>query len=91
MTCQFSFVGPLCRGSPSPSTFTPQLPHVNPPRPITTDDLERDRVLSQRIALFGWLEEHHLDVPEGEGGKGFLMFAEQGSDFLLLMLLCVRT
>ncbi|KIM44474.1 hypothetical protein M413DRAFT_442446 [Hebeloma cylindrosporum] len=58
-------------------TFTPQLPLATPPRPITTDDLERDRVLSQRIALFGWLEEKHLDVPEGEGGKGFLMFAEQ--------------
>ncbi|PPQ68408.1 hypothetical protein CVT26_006080 [Gymnopilus dilepis] len=58
-------------------TFTPQLKHANPPRPITTDDLERDRVLSQRIALFGWLEEKHLDIPEGEGSKGFLMFAEQ--------------
>ncbi|KAF8874457.1 hypothetical protein CPB84DRAFT_1817900 [Gymnopilus junonius] len=58
-------------------TFTPQLKLANPPRPITTDDLERDRVLSQRIALFGWLEEKHLDIPEGEGSKGFLMFAEQ--------------
>ncbi|KDR80762.1 hypothetical protein GALMADRAFT_241195 [Galerina marginata CBS 339.88] len=58
-------------------TFTPQLVHTIPPRPITTDDLERDRVLSQRIALFGWLEEKHLDIPEGEGSKGFLMFAQQ--------------
>ncbi|KAF9038495.1 hypothetical protein BJ165DRAFT_1393612 [Panaeolus papilionaceus] len=58
-------------------TFTPQLAQAVPPRPITTDDLERDRVLSQRIALFGWIEEKHLDVPEGEGGKGFLMFAQQ--------------
>lgn len=70
---------------PSSSTFTPQLPLANPPRPITTDDLERDRVLSQRIALFGWLEEKHLDVPEGEGSNGFLMFAEQGSKTLLFM------
>jgi len=58
-------------------TFTPQLAHANPPRPITTDDLERDRVLSQRIALFGWLEEKNLDIPEGEGSNGFLMFAQQ--------------
>ncbi|KAF8159428.1 hypothetical protein B0H34DRAFT_703412 [Crassisporium funariophilum] len=58
-------------------TFTPQLVHANPPRPITTDDLERDRVFTQRIALFGWLEERHLDIPEGEGSKGFLMFAQQ--------------
>jgi hypothetical protein len=63
------------------STFTPQLEHAQPPRPITTDDLERDKVLSQRIALFGWIEEKHLDIPEGEGGKGFLMFAQQGAAF----------
>ncbi|KAF9006165.1 hypothetical protein BDQ17DRAFT_1389729 [Cyathus striatus] len=41
-------------------TFTPQVARSIPPRPITADDLERDRVLSQRIALFGWLEEKHL-------------------------------
>ncbi|KAJ3491805.1 hypothetical protein NLJ89_g11305 [Agrocybe chaxingu] len=63
-------------------TFTPQLVHAVPPRPITTDDLERDRVLSQRIALFGWIEEKHLDIPEGEGSKGFLMFAQQGDRFI---------
>src|SRR3984957_2976502 len=60
------------------SIFTPQVIRAVPPRPITCDDLERDRVLSQRIALFGWIEEKHLDVPEGEGSKGFLMFAQQG-------------
>ncbi|KAJ3565077.1 hypothetical protein NP233_g7873 [Leucocoprinus birnbaumii] len=58
-------------------TFTPQVVRAHPSRPITTDDLERDRVLSQRIALFGWLEEKHLDIPEEEGSKGFLMFAQQ--------------
>ncbi|GLB41656.1 putative protein with domain present in VPS9 [Lyophyllum shimeji] len=58
-------------------TFTPQVARAVPPRPITADDLERDRVLSQRIALFGWIEEKHLDIPEGEGGAGFLLFAEQ--------------
>jgi hypothetical protein len=40
--------------------------------------LERDRVLAQRMALFGWIEEKHLDVPEEDGSKGFLMFAQQG-------------
>ncbi|EPQ56270.1 hypothetical protein GLOTRDRAFT_74843 [Gloeophyllum trabeum ATCC 11539] len=58
-------------------TFTPAVARAVPPRPVTTDDLERDRVLAQRIALFGWIEEKHLDVPEGEGSKGFLMFAQQ--------------
>ncbi|KAI0738447.1 hypothetical protein C8Q80DRAFT_1113260 [Daedaleopsis nitida] len=58
-------------------TFTPQVARSVPPRPVTTDDLERDRVLEQRIALFGWIEAKHLDVPEGEGSEGFLMFAQQ--------------
>jgi hypothetical protein len=58
-------------------TFTPQIAHANPPRPITTDDLERDRVLAQRIALFGWIEPLHLDVPTAEGSNGFLLFAQQ--------------
>ncbi|KAI0820764.1 hypothetical protein BC628DRAFT_822463 [Trametes gibbosa] len=58
-------------------TFTPQVAKAVPPRPVTADDLERDRVLSQRIALFKWIEPNHLDVPEGEGSEGFLMFAQQ--------------
>ncbi|KIP01499.1 hypothetical protein PHLGIDRAFT_131242 [Phlebiopsis gigantea 11061_1 CR5-6] len=58
-------------------TFTPQVARMIPPRPITTDDLERDRVLSQRIALFRWIETDHLDIPEGPGSEGFLMFAQQ--------------
>lgn len=49
-----------------------------PSQPITTDDLERDRVFSQRVRLFGWIREKHLDVPEGEAAQGFLGFAEQG-------------
>jgi hypothetical protein len=69
------------------STFTPQVAHAVPPRPITADDLERDRVLSQRIALFGWIEEKHLDLPEGEGSAGFLMFAQQGQLFRIVSFL----
>ncbi|ADV23481.1 Hypothetical protein CGB_G3250C [Cryptococcus gattii WM276] len=55
-------------------TFTPQLVTS---QPITTDDLERDRVFSQRVRLFGWIREKQLDVPEGEAAQGFLGFAEQ--------------
>ncbi|KAJ7224138.1 hypothetical protein GGX14DRAFT_648637 [Mycena pura] len=58
-------------------TFTPQVLHAVPRRQITADDLERDTVLTQRIALFGWIRETHLDVPVGEGSNGFLMFAQQ--------------
>lgn len=68
------------------STFTPQVARTTPPRPFNPDDLERDRVLAQRIYLFGWVEEMHLDVPVGEGSEGFVHFAEQGilRDFLYL-------
>ncbi|KAJ7917528.1 hypothetical protein B0H13DRAFT_1994834 [Mycena leptocephala] len=58
-------------------TFTPAVAQAVPRRQITADDLERDRVLTQRIALFGWIQETHLDIPVGEGGNGFLMFAQQ--------------
>ena len=38
-------------------------------------------MLAQRISLFGWIEEKHLDVPEEDGSKGFIMFAQQGNRF----------
>lgn len=69
----------VCRLAPlvaaDRSTFTPQLHEGHP---ITTDDLERDAVFAQRVRLFGWVREKHLDVPEGEAAQGFLGFAEQG-------------
>lgn len=62
-------------------TFTPNLPLLNPPRPVTADDLERDRVLSQRIVLFQWVKPSHLDAIELENDDpavvGFLDFAQQ--------------
>ncbi|KAG8755584.1 hypothetical protein FRC12_010847 [Ceratobasidium sp. 428] len=42
-------------------TFSPQISRSG--KPVTTDDLERDRVLKQRIALFGWIRPEHLDIP----------------------------
>ncbi|CAE6524318.1 unnamed protein product [Rhizoctonia solani] len=42
-------------------TFTPQIARSG--RPVTTDDLERDRVLKQRIGLFQWIRPEHLDIP----------------------------
>ncbi|KAG8919263.1 hypothetical protein FRC00_011572 [Tulasnella sp. 408] len=60
-------------------TFTPQIDQAA--HPVTTDDLERDHVLRQRMKLIGWVKEEHLDVPTGEGSTGFLNFAQQGSIF----------
>ncbi|KAG8705815.1 hypothetical protein FRC08_001442 [Ceratobasidium sp. 394] len=42
-------------------TYSPQIARSG--KPVTTDDLERDRVLKQRIALFGWIRPEHLDIP----------------------------
>lgn len=47
---------------------------------VQTDDLERDRVLKQRINLFTWVTEEHLDVPRGDHSKGFIDFAMQGEE-----------
>jgi hypothetical protein len=51
------------------------------PRPVAVDDLEHDRVLEQRIVPIRWIEPAHLDIPDGHGRSGFLMFAQQGSSY----------
>ena len=61
-------------------TFTPAVAQTSRRAQITADDLERDRVLEQRIRLLSWIEPNHLDVPASEqAGEGFLGFAQQGS------------
>jgi Rab5 GDP/GTP exchange factor len=44
------------------------------------DDVERDRVLAERIEIFDWVGPQELDIPEAmvEGGEKFLQLAEQG-------------
>ncbi|SAM85622.1 related to VPS9 (involved in vacuole trafficking) [Ustilago bromivora] len=59
-----------------PYTFTPALQKEGR-WAVQTDDLERDRVLRQRILLFGWLSEEHLDVPVGNHSRGFIEFSIQ--------------
>jgi Rab5 GDP/GTP exchange factor len=48
------------------------------------DDIERDRVLAERIEIFDWVGPKELDIPEGmvEGGERFLGLAEQGMNTL---------
>ena len=50
------------------------------------DDIERDRVLTERIEIFDWVGPKELDIPEGmvEGGERFLGLAEQGIKPLLM-------
>ncbi|KAI9273867.1 hypothetical protein EDC94DRAFT_672518 [Helicostylum pulchrum] len=42
----------------------------------TTDDKERDEIIYQKISIFRWIREKHLDIPETEHNESFLSFAE---------------
>lgn len=43
------------------------------------EDIERDDVLTQRINIYGWVKEAHLDIPPiEESGRRFLKLAQQG-------------
>ncbi|MCJ1312873.1 hypothetical protein MMC25_006549 [Agyrium rufum] len=42
------------------------------------EDIERDDVLNQKVQIYGWVKEEHLDIPPvGERGKRFLVLAQQ--------------
>jgi len=43
------------------------------------EDIERDDVLEQKVRIYGWVQEEHLDIqPVSEGGRRFLHLAQQG-------------
>ena len=43
------------------------------------EDIERDEVLAQKVRIYGWVKEEHLDIaPVGESGRRFLTLAQQG-------------
>ena len=43
------------------------------------EDIERDEILAQKVRIYGWVEEVHLDIPPiAESGRRFLPLAEQG-------------
>lgn len=43
------------------------------------EDVERDEILAQKIGIYGWVREEHLDIPPvSESGKRFLKLAQQG-------------
>jgi hypothetical protein len=46
------------------------------------EDVERDEVLAQKVSIYGWIKEEHLDIPAvGDSGKRFLVLAQQGMPF----------
>jgi hypothetical protein len=43
------------------------------------EDVERDDIVAQKIKIYGWVKEEHLDIPQiGDSGKRFLKLAQQG-------------
>lgn len=43
------------------------------------EDVERDDVLAQKIRIYSWVREQHLDIPQlGSNGRRFLTLAQQG-------------
>lgn len=43
------------------------------------EDIERDEILSQKVSIYGWVQEEHLDIrPVGDSGRRFLTLAQQG-------------
>ncbi|XP_044724661.1 vacuolar sorting protein 9 (VPS9) domain-containing protein [Hirsutella rhossiliensis] len=58
-------------------TFSPA---ISPPKPIPghQEDVERDDILAQKINIYGWVKEEHLDIPPfGDSGRRFLKLAQQ--------------
>lgn len=46
------------------------------------EDVERDEVLAQKVRIYGWVREEHLDMkPFGDKGLKFLKLAQQGTYF----------
>ncbi|PBP28282.1 hypothetical protein BUE80_DR000694, partial [Diplocarpon rosae] len=42
------------------------------------EDVERDEILAQKVSIYGWIKEEHLDIPAvGDSGKRFLVLAQQ--------------
>ncbi|KAL9934548.1 hypothetical protein V8E36_006323 [Tilletia maclaganii] len=57
-------------------TFTPAVMREGK-WAVQTDDLERDRIIKDRILLFSWVRPEHLDIPVSEHTAGFVEFAAQ--------------
>jgi Rab5 GDP/GTP exchange factor len=42
------------------------------------EDIERDEILAQKVKIYGWVKEEHLDIPSvGPSGERFLKLAQQ--------------
>jgi hypothetical protein len=80
----FSPAIPPLAGSPRKSGRSGRLqadaanPHGPGRRGQHQEDVERDDVIAQKIRIYGWIQEDHLDIkPVGDKGKKFLSLAQQ--------------
>ncbi|KAJ2817244.1 hypothetical protein IWW50_006234, partial [Coemansia erecta] len=44
--------------------------------PSTSDDSDKDHVLREKMSLFRWIREDHLDIPRSPQNAAFLQFAK---------------
>ncbi|ORY04849.1 hypothetical protein K493DRAFT_404578, partial [Basidiobolus meristosporus CBS 931.73] len=44
--------------------------------PLTADDVEKDDILNQKVQLYRWIKEEHLDIPVNKHNESFLGFAQ---------------
>ncbi|KAJ2851834.1 hypothetical protein IWW36_000795 [Coemansia brasiliensis] len=44
--------------------------------PSTSDDADKDHVLREKMSLFRWIREEHLDIPQDQQNAAFLQFAK---------------
>ncbi|PIA15585.1 hypothetical protein COEREDRAFT_81914 [Coemansia reversa NRRL 1564] len=44
--------------------------------PSTSDDADKDHVLREKMSLFRWIREDHLDIPTNPQNAAFLQFAK---------------
>ena len=55
------------------------------------EDIERDEILAQKVRIYGWVQEKHLDIPPvGDSGRRFLILAQQGEASLSILQLSFR-
>ena len=56
------------------------------------EDIERDEILAQKVRIYGWVQEKHLDIPPiGDNGRRFLILAQQGEASLSVRQLRSRS
>lgn len=56
------------------------------------EDIERDNILTQKINIYGWIQEQHLDIPPvGDSGRKFLKLAQQGNTYVPMEIIWGQT